>query len=116
MCVETLRRIGIPSKKDKTLYQSCHILHKRGQFAILHFKEMFGLDGKQCNMTEEDFHRRNRIAKLLEEWGLVKITDQSDLEEGMMPVQYIKILPHKEASNWNLVEKYAIGKKRGQTA
>lgn len=105
---ETLTRIGIASKKENTLYQSCHILHKKGQYAIVHFKELFELDGKETNISEGDLERRNAIAKLLEEWGLVEI--KSEVEK-TAPISQIKILPFKEKSNWNLVAKYNIGKK-----
>lgn len=108
---ETLTRIGVASRKDKTLYQSCHILHKRGKFYITHFKEMFALDGKQSNFSEEDKGRRNTIAKLLEDWGLIKIVEPSDAKSPMAPLNQIKILPHKEKNEWTLVAKYSIGKK-----
>lgn len=116
---ETLTRIGIASKKDKTLYQSCHILHKtdkesdQSRFAIVSFKEMFLLDGKNANITEEDISRRNRVSRLLEEWGLLTIIDRDKVDEDYNN-PYIKIIPFREKSEWNLVEKYSIGnKKRG---
>lgn len=109
---ETLTRIGVASRKDKTLYQSCHILHKQGKFYIVHFKEMFALDGKPTNFSDEDKGRRNTIAKLLEDWGLVDIVDPAQSENPQTPLSQIKILPHKEKSEWTLVQKYAIGKKK----
>ena len=109
---ETLTRIGVASRKDKTLYQSCHILHKQGKFYIVHFKEMFALDGKQTNFSDEDLGRRNTIAKLLEDWGLVKIVDPERFESPKATMNQIKILPHKEKDEWTLVTKYAIGKKK----
>jgi len=109
---ETLTRIGIASKKDKTLYQSCHILHKQGRYAILHFKELFILDGKENNFSDEDKARRNTIVNLLEEWGLLEVIDSSEIEDPIAPLNQIKILSHKEKSNWNLEQKYNIGKKR----
>jgi hypothetical protein len=107
---ETLTRIGVSSKKDKVLYQSCHILHKQGKYAIMHFKEMFYLDGKPSNISEDDIPRRNTIAKLLEEWGLVAIINQDSVKE-RLPINQIKILPYKEKDDWELVAKYNIGKK-----
>lgn len=109
---ETLTRIGIASKKDKTLYQSCHILHKRGKYFIVHFKELFALDGKPFNMTDDDVGRRNTIAKLLSEWGLVKLVNPEVTEEPQAPLSKIKILLHKDKSEWELVSKYNIGKRR----
>jgi len=109
---ETLTRIGVASRKDKTLYQSCHILHKQGKFYIVHFKEMFALDGKPTNFSDEDKGRRNTIANLLEEWGLVSVVDPSQAEDPITPLNQIKILPHKEKHEWTLVQKYAIGKKK----
>lgn len=107
---ETLSRIGVASKKDKTLYQSCHILHKQGRYFITHFKELFALDGKEADFTENDITRRNTIAKLLQEWGLIMILDSKDLE--VCPMSQIKIISYKEKNEWNLVPKYNIGKKR----
>ena len=104
---ETLTRIGIASKKTKSLFQSCHILHKQGKYYIIHFKELFALDGKQSSIDEMDIQRRNTIAKLLSDWGLVEITKPVG---ELCPVSAIKIIPHKEKSNWNLVSKYTIGK------
>lgn len=109
---ETLTRIGVASRKDKTLYQSCHILHKQGKFYIVHFKEMFALDGKPSNFSDEDKGRRNTIAKLLEDWGLIKIVDASRAQDPQATLNQIKILPHKEKDEWTLVQKYNIGKKK----
>jgi hypothetical protein len=108
---ETLTRIGIASKKDKTLFQSCHILHKQGKYYIVHFKEMFALDGKETNFSLDDKSRRNTIAILLEEWGLFKILNQ-DLVLDKAPLNQIKILSYKEKNDWVLEAKYSIGKKR----
>ena len=109
---ETLTRIGVASRKDKTLYQSCHILHKQGKFYIVHFKEMFALDGKPTNFSDEDKGRRNTIAKLLADWGLLMIVDPQQAADPITPLSQIKILPHKEKDDWTLVQKYAIGKKK----
>ena len=109
---ETLTRIGVASRKDKTLYQSCHILHKQGKFYIVHFKEMFALDGKPTNFSDEDKGRRNTIAKLLADWGLLTIVDPQQAADPITPLSQIKILPHKEKDDWTLVQKYAIGKKK----
>lgn len=109
---ETLTRIGVASKKDKTLYQSCHILHKQGSYYIVHFKELFMLDGKPSNFSDEDRLRRNTIATLLEQWGLLKINTKDNLEQGLAPISQIKILSHKEKDEWELVAKYNIGRKR----
>jgi hypothetical protein len=109
---ETLTRIGVASRKDKTLYQSCHILHKQGKFYIVHFKEMFALDGKPFTFSEEDKGRRNTIAKLLEDWGLIKIVDENQAANPRATLNQIKILPHKEKDQWTLVAKYNIGKKK----
>lgn len=108
---ETLTRIGVASKKDKTLYQSCHILHKQGRYYIVHFKELFALDGKPTNISEEDIGRRNAVAKLICEWGLVTIVNESKTKEPVAPMSQIKILPYKEKDDWNLVAKYNIGRK-----
>lgn len=116
---ETLTRIGIASRKwqtvddvkKMTLYQSCHILHKRQRYYIVHFKELFALDGKPFNMTEDDVGRRNTIARLLSEWGLVKLVDATSIEELQAPLSKIKVLPHKEKNDWQLVSKYNIGKR-----
>lgn len=108
---ETLTRIGVSSRKEKTLYQSCHILHKKGQYYIVHFKELFSLDGKPANISDNDIERRNAIAKLLEEWGLVTIVNPSIMEEKIAPLHQIKIISYKEKDDWQLVSKYNIGKK-----
>ena len=107
---ETLTRIGVPSFRDKTLYQSCHILHKRGKYYIAHFKEMFLLDEKLSTISEEDFARRNTIATLLEEWDLIKIIHPDRLI-GFAPTKSFKIIPAKEKHNWQLESKYTIGVK-----
>ena len=106
---ETLTRIGVASRKDKTLYQSCHILHKRGRYYLVHFKELFALDGKESSITENDLARRNAIAKLLEEWDLLSILNEEQASTPLAPMSQIKVLPHKEKSEWNLVAKYNIG-------
>jgi|TARA_B110000977_G_scaffold39612_1_gene53168 hypothetical protein len=108
---ETLTRIGISSRKEKKLYQSCHILHKKGRYAILHFKELFILDGKHNTLTEEDIARRNTIVNLLEEWELVKIVDPTKTAEPVASLNQIKIISFKEKSEWELTVKYNIGKK-----
>jgi len=107
---ETLTRIGVASRKDKTLYQSCHILHKQGKYYITHFKELFALDGKKSTLVENDIQRRNTIALLLQDWSLVAIVDTKKVEE-KAPLSQIKVLPFKEKSEWNLTAKYNIGKK-----
>lgn len=109
---ETLTRVGVASKKDNTLYQSCHILHKQGKYYIVHFKELFALDGKSTNFSESDKGRRNAIAKLLHDWGLVKLVNESSVEDPIVPLSQIKILPYKEKGEWELVTKYNIGKKK----
>jgi hypothetical protein len=109
---ETLTRIGVASRKDKTLYQSCHILHKQGKYYIVHFKELFALDGKPSDFSEEDKGRRNTITKLLSDWGLIAIVDQEKITELQTPLNQIKILPFKEKNEWSLVTKYNIGRKR----
>ena len=109
---ETLTRIGVASKKDKTLYQSCHILHKQGHYYLVHFKEMFMLDGKPTDFSEEDRGRRNTIANLLAEWGLVTLVNPDKSEEPLTPLNRIKIISYGEKSEWNLVAKYSLGKKR----
>jgi hypothetical protein len=108
---ETLTRIGVSSRKEKVLYQSCHILHKQGRYYIVHFKELFALDGKPSNITENDIQRRNAIADLLEEWGLIKILNPKLLEDNMAPLHQIKIISFKEKDDWELIAKYNIGKK-----
>ena len=109
---ETLTRIGVASRKDKTLFQSCHILHKQGRYYITHFKELFSMDGKPSNFTEDDISRRNSIANLLAEWGLVELVNPEKTKEPVSPLSQIKVLPHKEKDEWNLAAKYNIGKKR----
>ena len=106
---ETLTRIGVASRKDKTLYQSCHILHKRGKYYLVHFKELFALDGKESSITENDLARRNSIARLLDEWDLLSILDEEQSSTPLAPMSQIKVLPHKEKPEWNLVAKYNIG-------
>lgn len=109
---ETLTRIGVASKKDRILYQSCHILHKQGKYYIVHFKELFALDGKDTDLSDNDLSRRNAIANLLEDWGLVKIVDQKSTETPEpIFLSQVKILSHKEKKEWQLVPKYNIGNK-----
>ena len=108
---ETLTRIGVASKKDRKLYQSCHILHKQGKYYIVHFKELFSLDGKPSNFSDEDKGRRNTIANLLEEWGLVKIVSKQMTTELTTPLSQIKILSYRDKDDWELVAKYNIGRK-----
>ncbi len=107
---ETLTRIGVASRKDKTLFQSCHILHKQGKYFITHFKELFALDGKNSTLTENDIQRRNTIALLLQDWNLIDVVNPA-LVENKAPLSQIKVLPFKEKNEWNLVAKYNIGKK-----
>lgn len=109
---ETLTRIGVASKKDKTLYQSCHILHKQGRYYLVHFKEMFMLDGKSTDFSEEDRGRRNTIANLLAEWELISLVDPEKSKEPITPLNRIKIISYTEKPEWNLVAKYSLGKKR----
>jgi hypothetical protein len=111
---ETLTRIGVSSRKDKVLYQSCHILHKQGRYVILHFKELFYLDGKPSSLTENDIERRNTIVNLLEEWGLIKIVEEekSKIANMLAPLHQIKVISFKEKDEWNLISKYTIGKKK----
>jgi len=108
---ETLTRIGVSSRKEKVLYQSCHILHKQGRYYIVHFKELFALDGKPSNLSENDIQRRNAIARLLEEWGLVTIVNQEVIGDNVAPLHQIKIIAFKEKDDWELITKYNIGKK-----
>lgn len=108
---ETLTRIGVASRKDKILYQSCHILHKQGRYYIVHFKELFALDGKQAELTDNDIERRNTIANLLSDWGLVNIL-KPDYFISKAPLSQIKIISYKEKDEWDLQSKYNIGKKR----
>ena len=107
---ETLTRIGVASRKDKTLFQSCHILHKQGKYYITHFKELFALDGKKSTLTVNDIQRRNTIALLLQDWNLIDVTEKSKVDD-KAPLSQIKVLPFKEKNEWNLVAKYNIGKK-----
>ena len=111
---ETLTRIGVASRKEKKLYQSCHILHKKGQYYIVHFKELFALDGKKANLSDNDFQRRNRIIKLLSDWGLVNVVDESAIVDAA-PLSQIKVIAYKEKSEWSLESKYNIGKKKQPT-
>ena len=108
---ETLTRIGVSSRKERVLYQSCHILHKQGRYYIVHFKELFALDGKPSNLSDNDIQRRNAIANLLEEWGLVKILNRKLLEDNIAPLHQIKIISFREKDDWQLITKYNIGKK-----
>jgi hypothetical protein len=108
---ETLTRIGVSSRKEKVLYQSCHILHKQGRYYIVHFKELFALDGKPSNISENDIQRRNAIANLLAEWGLVQILNPKIMENNIAPIHQIKIISFKEKDEWELIPKYNIGKK-----
>lgn len=107
---ETLSRIGIPSKKEKSLYQSCHILHKRGKLYIVHFKEMFLLDGKTADLTFEDIKRRNTIANLLADWGLLQLVDPEKTID-ILPLNQLRIIHHSEKDSWKLIEKYHVGNK-----
>jgi hypothetical protein len=107
---ETLTRIGIASRKERKLYQSCHILHKQGKYYIVHFKELFALDGKESNLTNNDIERRNTVASLLEDWGLLKIIRDEDAQP-QASLSQIKVLSFKEKDEWELVPKYNIGKK-----
>jgi len=107
---ETLTRIGVASRKDKKLYQSCHILHKQGRYFIVHFKELFLLDGKKSNLEENDLARRNTIAQLMSDWGLISIEDNSKVNP-LAPMRQIKIIPFKEKNEWELCPKYNIGNK-----
>lgn len=109
---ETLSRIGVASKKDRTLYQSCHILHKQGKYYILHFKQLFLLDGKKSDFSDDDRGRLNTIANLLAEWNLLALVDPKKSGDPVSPLSQIKILSHKEKDDWILVTKYNIGKKR----
>ncbi len=109
---ETLTRIGVSSRKEKKLWQSCHILHKRGKYYIVHFKELFALDGLPTNLSDDDIGRRNTIANLLEEWELIGIVDPEQSEEPVTPISKIKILPYREKGDWELCPKYHIGKKK----
>ncbi len=109
---ETLTRIGVASRKEKTLFQSCHILHKQGRYFIVHFKELFSLDGKETDFDANDIGRRNTIANLLADWELIELVEPERSKDNIAPISQIKILPFKEKSEWQLVTKYNIGKKR----
>ena len=109
---ETLTRIGVASRKDRKLYQSCHILHKQGRYYIVHFKELFMLDGKVNNFDDEDRGRRNAVVNLLEEWNLVNVVDHSQIEDPVAPLSQIKVLAYKDKDQWELIPKYSIGKKK----
>ena len=111
---ETLTRIGVASRKEKKLYQSCHILHKQGKYFIVHFKELFALDGKRANLTINDVQRRNRITSLLADWGLITIVQEGSVTD-IAPQNQIKVLSYKDKGLWQLEQKYNIGKK-GKTA
>ena len=108
---ETLTRIGVASRSERKLYQSCHILHKQGRYYIVHFKELFLLDGKNSDFSDNDIQRRNRITKLLSDWGLVGVVNESLIEDASS-ISQIKILPHKEKEDWELIPKYSIGSKK----
>ena len=108
---ETLTRIGVASRRDRKLYQSCHILHKQGKYYIVHFKELFALDGKNTNLSLNDVQRRNRIAQLLSDWGLISIVDKSQIED-VAPLNQIKVLSYKDKGEWTLESKYNIGRKK----
>ena len=107
---ETLTRIGVASRKEKKLYQSCHILHKQGKYYIVHFKELFALDGKYANLTVNDVQRRNRITRLLADWGLISVVKEDGIED-IAHLNQIKVLPYKDKTDWILEQKYNIGKK-----
>lgn len=109
---ETLTRIGVSSRRDKTLYQSCHILHKRGKYYLVHFKELFLLDGKQSDFTEDDRARRNAIALLLDEWGLLSVVSRAACEEQRASMSAIKVISYREKDEWCLESKYTVGKKK----
>ena len=108
---ETLTRIGVASRKERKLYQSCHILHKQGRYYIVHFKELFALDGKKTNLSLNDVQRRNRIAKLLSDWGLINVVEEEQIED-LAPLNQIKVLSFKEKDEWSLESKYNIGRKK----
>lgn len=108
---ETLTRIGVSSRKEKTLFQSCHILHKKGKYYIVHFKELFALDGKPTNINDNDLARRNTITNLLAEWGLVSLTDSQKTTEPTVSLNQIKIISHRDKNDWDLQAKYNIGKR-----
>ena len=108
---ETLTRIGVASRKEKKIYQSCHILHKQGRYFLVHFKELFALDGKHANLTLNDVQRRNRIAQLLADWGLISIVSADKIQD-IAPLNQIKVISYKEKNDWNLETKYNIGKRK----
>jgi hypothetical protein len=112
---ETLTRIGVASRKENKLFQSCHILHKQGKYYLVHFKELFALDGKQTDFSDDDKGRRNTIASLLEEWGLLKIQSSEKVKEPKAPLSQIKIITFKEKNDWECVAKYTIGRKGNYT-
>ena len=107
---ETLTRIGVASRKEKKLYQSCHILHKQGRYYVVHFKELFALDGKHANLTVNDVQRRNRITRLLSDWGLITVVKEDSIAD-IAPLNQIKVLAYKDKNDWTLEQKYNIGKK-----
>jgi len=111
---ETLTRIGVASRKERKLYQSCHILHKKGDYFIVHFKELFALDGKRANLSDNDLQRRNRIIQLLSDWGLVEVVDKTTIADAA-PLSQIKVISYKEKLDWILESKYNIGKRRQPT-
>ena len=108
---ETLTRIGVASRKEKKIYQSCHILHKQGKYFIVHFKELFALDGKKANLSVNDFQRRNRIVQLLADWGLVNVIS-TDMVSDIAPLNQIKVISYREKGDWKLETKYNIGKRK----
>lgn len=112
---ETLTRIGVASRKENKLFQSCHILHKRGKYYIVHFKELFSLDGKDTDFDDDDLGRRNTIANLLAEWGLVKIVDPEKSKDPIAPLSHIKVISYAERNKWELVTKYSIGNNTRKT-
>lgn len=109
---ETLTRIGIASEKNKTLYQSCHILHKKGKYYIVHFKELFALDGRPSSLTDDDIARRNTIVNLLSDWGLVGLVGIDKTKDPVAPMRLIKVIPFKQKNEWQLVSKYSIGRSK----
>ena len=109
---ETLTRIGVASRKEKKLFQSCHIFHKQGKYYIVHFKEMFAIDGKPSNFSDEDKGRRNKIVELLQDWGLLKVIEEDKIKEPLASMSQIKIINHKEKSEWTLEAKYNMGRKK----
>jgi hypothetical protein len=109
---ETLTRIGVASRKEKKLYQSCHIFHKQGKYYIVHFKEMFAIDGKPSNFSDEDKGRRNKIAELLQDWGLLKVIESESITDPLASMSQIKIINHKEKDDWTLEAKYNMGRKK----